>query len=134
MSRLGPLVVAAAVRLLLLAVLFVAALGLGHLTGTDPLGLGLLLFALYVVVAAGWAFRDGRAGPFLRVASVWSLVAVGLGVVLPLGTAAMEGFDAGVLGRDVLSTVPFTLVLVGVPALLGAALGATLGSRRAVEH
>ena len=54
-----------------------------------------------------------------------------MGLLVPIFTALTEsGFSARVLLSDMLGKVPFMVVLVAVPALLGAALGLALGSRR----
>ena len=118
----------AVVRTLVLAAMYVVTLVVMYQSGTtDPLGFGLLLFLLYVVVALVWGIVDGarhEAGKFLV---VWLIVAVAIGVVLILGTVILEG-NEGLDGAT--GTVIFTVVLIGVPAFIGVGIGAAVRRAR----
>ncbi|WP_114422767.1 hypothetical protein [Nocardioides houyundeii] len=118
--------VATVVRLLVLAAGYGVALLLA--TGEDGLGVGLLLFAGYALVALVWSFFDARSIGFLPALVRWCVVAVVLAPVT--GLAAQDGsFDLEVFLEDLATFVPFLLALIGVPAALGAAAGTLLRRR-----
>lgn len=118
------------VRTLTLSGLFVVALTVSYF-GVDPLGLGMLLFAAFVVVAVAWGTVDGRDGPALPAVVTWFLVALATGVVMPVATTLVNGqWAPTTLVRDTLATLPFVMVLVYPPALVGIAIGAQLRRRR----
>lgn len=95
---------------------------------TDPLGPGLLLFLVFVVVAFAWGILDGlRSGPVALV--TWAVVSAGVGLVLELELALTDDTVTSSVG-SVLSTMIFTLFLVGVPALAGVGLGALIAGMR----
>lgn len=114
------------VRLLVYALVCAAGLALIDLSETtDPLGPGLLLFLLFIVMALVWAVLDARKSA-KRALLVWLLVAAGLGLVLSLAAVATD--DAATLSAgNVGSTVAFTLVLVYPFALIGTGIGAVVG-------
>jgi hypothetical protein len=118
----------ALVRTLVLAAMYVVALVVMDQSGeTDPLGFGLLLFLLWVVVALVWGIVDGARHDAGRVLVAWLLVAAAIGVVLILGTVILEGND----GLDgAVGTVVFTVFLIGVPAAIGVGLGALVRKAR----
>jgi hypothetical protein len=116
-----------AVTLLLRAVVFsllFAAAVAGSYLGGDPLALGLLVFAAFVVMSMVWGFRDGRTTSFGRASLVWLLVTLPLGIVMTLVPWLLaEGNSASTIAGDLVRTLPFVLAIVTVPAVLGAAVG-----------
>jgi hypothetical protein len=95
----------------------------------DPLGLGLLVFAVYVVVALVWGLVDGvrhGAGSSLV---VWLLVGLATGCLLPV-ISAVDAGSADDLGDDLAGTIPFFTLLVLVPAAIGIAVGAVVRAVR----
>lgn len=125
------LIVAPVVRFLVtLALAAAATLVLTHLAPDDTgLGTGLLVFALAAVVTLVWSFLDARRGRgVLGVVFAWLAVGLLLGVV---GAFNAQGFawppDRSVLTSDLRGLPPFMAMLVGVPAVVGAALGALTG-------
>jgi len=116
------------VRTLVLAAMYVVTLVVMDRSGTtDPLGFGLLLFLLWVLVALVWGGIDGARHPAGRSLVVWLVVAAAMGVVLILGTVIIEGND-GLDGS--VGTIIFTVVLIGVPAAIGVGIGTTVRSAR----
>ena len=111
------------VRLVVFAVVFVLALVIVQLSGTtDPLGPGLLLFLVFVLMALVWGFRDGR-GAALAAVVVWLLASLAMGIVFTAGTAVVDEsvtVDAAEFGSNVL----FGLLLILPPALIGIGVGA----------
>lgn len=115
------------VRLVVYAAAFVTALVIVAASGTtDPLGPGLALFLVYVLLALVWGLFDGRAGA-ARALVVWLVVSVGTGLILTFGAVKVD--DTSASGDDVVGTVVFCLVLIGVPALIGIGIGALLGRK-----
>lgn len=123
--------------LLRAAVVWGAAMLLGTLltltTGRDGganIGAGLLSFAVILVASLVWSVIDGRRHSRGWVLGVWAAVAVlvAIGVVLQIQGPG-SGVDLTVLVSDLLSTGPFILGLVLVPALVGALTAS--GRRRA---
>jgi len=98
-------------------------------TPDADIGKGLLAFLLLGALGLGWGVVDGVRLPVAVWLPVWALtaLAVGLGWEVVLATAEE--------GRVVeASSVAFLVQLVGIPALVGAAVGRrTGGSRRPVR-
>ncbi|MBJ7356635.1 hypothetical protein [Nocardioides sp.] len=95
----------------------------------DPLGLGLLVFAIYVVVALGWGLVDGVRHGVGPSALVWLLVGLATGALVPLITVIDTG-ETATLGDDLASTVPFFTLLILVPAVVGIAVGTAIRAVR----
>lgn len=92
--------------------------------GGANIGAGLIVFALIVVTAFIWGFVDGGRIPISVLAAVWLAVGATLGVADPFLIAMSGGeLDWSVVCSDLVTFVPFDLVLVGVPAIIGGALG-----------
>jgi hypothetical protein len=97
--------------------------------GGANIGAGLIVFALIVLVAFLWGFVDGRRIPIGILAGVWLAVGATLGLADPFLIAMSDGeLDWSVVRSDLVTFVPFDLVLVGVPAIIGGALGLAAGS------
>ncbi len=94
-----------------------------------PLGLGLLVFAIYVVFALVWGVIDGIRHGFGSSVLVWLLVGLATGALVPLITVVDTG-DAANLGEDLANTVPFFTILILVPAAVGIAVGAVVRAVR----
>jgi len=90
------------------------------------IGLGLLAFAMVALAAGVWGLIDGVRLDFARLALVWGIVAVAMGVAVPLLTALQSAgrLSVQVLAADLFVTGPFVVGLVAVPALLGGGIGA----------
>jgi hypothetical protein len=96
-----------------------------RLPGDDGLGTGLLAFATTVLVALVWGAVDGWRLPYGALALTWVVVGALTGVawsVLIQVPPGADGVDWGVLASDLVSTGPFTAVLVIAPALVAGAL------------
>jgi hypothetical protein len=89
----------------------------------DPLGLGLLVFAIYVVVAFGWGLVDGIRHGFGSSVLVWLLVGLATGALVPVITAVDAGSTSG-FADDLSNTVPFFTLMILIPAVVGIAVGA----------
>ncbi len=123
---LAPLVV----RTLVLSVIYVVALVLiDQSESTDPLGAGLLVFLAFVVLALVWGVVDGRRGPAVRAILVWVLAGAALGIVTTIGIAVQDSGSDVV--EDLVSSIPFFAVMIGVPAAIGVGVGALI--RRASD-
>lgn len=118
------------VRTLALSVVYVVALVVADTSdSTDALGIGLMVFLAFVLIAIVWGVVDGRRGPAGQAIVVWLLVGAALGVVTALAILVRESADA--FASDLASGVPFFAILVGVPAAVGVGIGALL--RRATD-
>ena len=95
----------------------------------DPLGLGLLVFAIYVVVALVWGLVDGIRHGFGSSVLVWLLVGLATGALVPLITVIDTG-ETSTLGADLANTVPFFTLLILIPAAVGIAVGAIVRAIR----
>lgn len=92
--------------------------------GGANIGAGLIVFALIAAAAFLWGFVDGRRIPIGILAGVWLAVGATLGLAEPFLIAMSDGeLDWSVVRSDLVTFVPFDLVLVGVPAIIGGALG-----------
>lgn len=113
----------AVVRLLLFAAVFAAALVIVQLSGTtDPLGPGLLVFLVFVLMGLVWGFLDGR-GAARQAVVVWLVASLAMGIVFTAGTAVVDEsmtLNAEEFGSNVL----FGLLLIFPPALIGIGVGA----------
>jgi hypothetical protein len=89
----------------------------------DPLGLGLLVFAIYVVFALVWGLVDGIRHGFGSSVLVWLLVGAATGALVPLITVIDTG-ETSTLADDLASTVPFFTLMILIPAAVGIAVGA----------
>jgi hypothetical protein len=117
------------VRVLVLSAIDVLALVLIYLSNTtDPLGPGLLLFLVFVLVALVWGVLDGR-GAARQAILVWVLVSALVGVELAVSTAVVDD-ASGLTGSDIGSTVLFAMALLLPPALVGIGIGALLGRNK----
>ena len=126
-------------------------LGLSEAEAGANIGAGLIAFAVTVLVALVWAFRDGRRAPgtgsargsakptrsegaaslAARVAW-WVAAAVLLGLVAPLQAQSFAPpLDTALLTVHLQTLTPFYVGLVGVPAGLGLTLGALTRRARA---
>jgi drug/metabolite transporter (DMT)-like permease len=95
------------------------------------IGAGLLMFGLLAVGVAAWAFVDGlRAEGYVRALIPWVVVALAVGIALPVAVATTEGLDRDTLVQDLAGTIPFMIVLVLVPAALAVAVGRARGVTR----
>lgn len=114
-----------AVRTVVLSVIYVVALVLIDASdSTDPLGAGLLVFLAFILVALAWGVVDGRRGPAVRAILVWILAGAALGIVTTIGIAVQDsGSD---VAEDLVFSIPFFAVMIGVPAALGVGVGALL--------
>ena len=91
----------------------------------DPLGLGLLVFAIYVVFALVWGLVDGIRHGFGSSVLVWFLVGPATGALVPLITVVDTG-ETSTLGEDLASALPFFTLLVLIPAVVGIGVGAII--------
>jgi hypothetical protein len=96
----------------------------------DPLGLGLLVFAIYVVFALVWGLVDGIRHGFGSSVLVWLLVGLSTGALVPLITVIDTG-ETSTLADDLAGTVPFFTLLILIPAAVGIAVGAVV---RAIKN
>ena len=97
--------------------------------GDPDIGAGLIAFGIIIIISFVWSVVDGRRSGLTSTAARWAIVAVvfSLGWVVLLAVAERDG---SMSTRDALSAslglVPFTIVLVLVPSLVGAAIGQSL--------
>jgi len=122
------------VRLVVLALVVTAYMELVVPLMGDPgdpnIGAGLIAFGIVIVVSFVWSVVDGRRRGLPSTVACWAIVAVALslGWVVLLAVAERDG---SMSTRDALSAslglVPFTIGLVLVPSLVGAAIGQSLG-------
>lgn len=99
----------------------------GDPDGGANIGLGLLLFALLVVVGGAWGAADGARQAYSTVAVTWVVVAVLIGVLVPVVTFLRQSASWRVLISDLAQVAPFITVLIAASALLGALLGRAIG-------
>ena len=84
-------------------------------------GLGILLFALYVFLSALWSFADGLAKPLRQNLTVWLLTAVVVGVAQPFLSILEPGATSwSVIASDLAMVTPFIAALVALPSSLAA--------------
>ncbi len=122
-----------AVRTLVLSVIYVVALVLIDASeSTDPLGAGLLVFLAFVALALVWGVVDGRRGPAVRAILVWVLTGAALGIVTTIGIAVQDS-GSGVV-EDLVFSIPFFAVMIGVPAAIGVAIGSLLRRRHGLAR
>ncbi|CAM3771236.1 hypothetical protein [Nocardioides zeicaulis] len=97
--------------------------------GDDGLGAGLIAFAALVVAGFVGAWVDARRQGFLVAVGWWVVVAAGLAVGWWIALAVPQDGSAsfGELLADGAGSIPFTIGLVAVPALVGAAIGRATG-------
>lgn len=127
---------AVGLRLALWPLLIEVAASLAARSQDDALGAGFLAFFVIVVLAFGLALLDGlvlRARPLLL---VWSVVTVLVSLLVsfqPTIDGLVDGDGRSALGEsfrvdaaDLPSSLLFFLVMVGVPAALGAVSGAAV--------
>lgn len=128
--------VAVGLRLVLWPVLIEVAASFAARSQDDALSAGFLAFVVIVVLAFGLALLDGlvlRARPLLL---AWSVVTVLVSLLVsfqPTIDGLVDGDGRNALGEsfrvdaaDLPSSLLFFLVLVGVPAALGAVSGAAV--------
>ena len=100
--------------------------------GDANIGAGLLAFAALIVVSCIWSLVDGmRQGAptaIARWAAVAVLLAVGWWVALAVPQDSSMSFGE-LLAADAAS-IPFSIGLVLVPAVVGAVVGQAVGRRR----
>lgn len=122
---------AALVRALVLVALYAGFLVvLDRTDGEDALGAGLLYFLLVVLLTLVGAAVDAARLDYLRTVLVWLLAGVGFGVGIPLAAAVLEPGTTGSLADELRDGFVFLTLLVVVPALLGAAVGAVVRRAR----
>lgn len=94
--------------------------------GDANIGAGLIAFGIVILVTVAWSFVDGRRAGLAPTVTRWAIVAVvfSLGWVVLLAVA--DG-DTSLGSREAvgaaLALIPFTIGLVLVPSLVGAAIG-----------
>lgn len=100
------------------------------LTGGEDanIGAGLFAFAVGALIGLLWALRDGSRLAFIPVVVRWVLVSV-LGALGFWAFGAIREPEAAM--SDLAMVTPFIATVVLVPALVGAALGATMRPRQA---
>lgn len=122
---------AAVLRAALLVAVYAAfLLVLDRTDGEDALGAGLLYFLLVMAVALAWAVWDGSRRPYPAAAAVWVLAGIGTTVGIALAAVLMEPDASGSFGDELSDGFLFLTLLVVVPALVGAALGALVRRSR----
>jgi len=97
--------------------------------GDANIGAGLLAFAIVIVISLIWSVVDGRRAGLAPTAVRWAIVAVVLSIGWVLLLVVVEGDDSMTTREAVgaaFGLVPFTIVLVLVPSLVGAAIGQSL--------
>ena len=131
---------AVAVRLLLWPVLIEVAASLVARTQDDPLGAGFSAFAVVVALAFALALLDGLVLRVRPLALVWSVVTVLVALLVSFQPAidtlvdgdgtlsAREAADVAL--SDLPSSLVFFVLLVGVPAALGALSGSAIRRSR----
>ena len=123
MAIIGRFVLRTVVLAVINALLIVAWLNSD--AAEDPLGLGLLVFAIYVVIALGWGLVDGIRHGFGSSLLVWLLVGAATGALVPLISAVDAGTSSG-LADDMATTLPFFTLMILIPAAVGIAVGAVV--------
>jgi len=101
--------------------------------GGANIGAGLIAFGLLVVACGGWGLYDGLRRPIGSVLRVWLVVGLLVGAAWPFLIGLFDGgldVDLDVVFADLLFLAPFTMGLVCVPALVGAAIGSTVAQAR----
>jgi hypothetical protein len=116
--RLAALGIALAVYTLVVAPLMADA-------GDDGLGAGLIAFAALVVVGFVGALVDARHHGFATAVAWWLAISAGLAVGWWIALAVPQdgSMSFGELLADGAGTIPFTIGLVAVPAVVGALVG-----------
>ncbi len=93
------------------------------------IGAGLIAFGVVIVVTVAWSFVDGRRAGLAPTAIRWAGVAVvfslGWVVLLAVGDGDTSLGSREAVGAA-LALIPFTVGLVLVPSLVGAAIGQRL--------
>ena len=127
---------AVGLRLLLWPLLIEVAASSAARSQDDALGAGLLAFVVIVVLAFGLALLDGLVLTARPLLLVWSVVTVVVSVLVsfqPTIDGLVDGDGRGALAgsfrvdaADLPSSLLFLLVLVSVPAVLGAVSGAAV--------
>lgn len=101
--------------------------------GGANIGAGLIAFGALVLISFGWAFVDGTTRGVSPTITIWAIVAAVMSVGWLVARAVAEA-DASMSATEIfthdLGTVPFTLVLVLLPAAVGAATGAAFRPAR----
>lgn len=97
-------------------------------SGGANIGIGLLVFAAQAVIALGWAWRDGSHAPMVRTLVTWFAVALLASIFGTLAVRWMEALTIGgvtwrVVVSDVVGGTVFGVVVVFVPAAIGALIG-----------
>lgn len=88
------------------------------------IGAGLLAFALTAGASGGWGFFDGRRMGIDRLAVIWAVTGILMGVMVTVFIAVTDGgIDWRVLASDMLFLVPFIATVMAGPAVLGGAVG-----------
>ena len=122
---------AAVLRALLLVAVYAAfLLVLDRTDGGDALGAGLLYFLLMMTVGFCWAVWDGSRRPYLWTGVVWILAGVGTTVGIALTAVALELEASGSFTEELGDGFLFLTLLVVVPALVGAGIGAAIRRTR----
>jgi hypothetical protein len=122
---------AAVVRGLVVVVLYAGVLLALHRTdGEDALGVGLLYFLLVALLALTWAAVDAARQDVARTIVVWVLAGAFVGLGIPLTAAVLEPDSSLSLAEEVRDGFVFLVLLVAVPALVGAAVGAVVRRSR----
>jgi hypothetical protein len=92
------------------------------------IGVGLVGFGLLVLVATGWALVDGSRLYAGAAVLTWVFGAVGFGAVESIRFSVLEHARGVPMGpADLVSGLVFFAVLVAVPAVAAAAIGASIG-------
>ena len=99
--------------------------------GGANIGAGLLAFALTAGASGVWGFLDGRRMGIDRLAVIWAVTGVLMGVMVTVFIAVADGgLSWRVLAADMLFLVPFIAMLMAGPAVLGGAVGVRTSGRR----
>lgn len=106
--------------------------------GDDGIGAGLIAFAALMVVGFVGALVDARRQGFAIAVVWWVLVAAGLAVGwwIALAVPRDDSASFGELLADGAGSIPFTIGLIAVPAVIGALVGRATGrsTERATER
>jgi hypothetical protein len=88
------------------------------------IGAGLAYFGLLLLASGIWGLWDGSHASTLPPVFVrWTVIAIAVGVSIPVRIWFEEGRDADVLFSDLTQLTPFMAALVLAPAAVGIALG-----------
>lgn len=92
--------------------------------GQATLGLSQVYYAVVIIVALAWGWRDGRLFGLRTVLGVWVISGMLGGLVAALGivfgeVAGRDSFDLGVQA----DLIPFFAGMILLPALIGSLLG-----------